>query len=894
MADLNPNDRNAIVIYKRSRSDNVEGNLFGKISSFHISNGDTPTCSKLEVQYKKNVTTLHNVHVGRVFVPKTYDTLRRTCSEPITKNFFIFEDTRVVGQRVFRGNVKQRLDCLHSYDINCVWQESNTYTDRKRQKRVVDNRPAYQIVSVISTTMEKFTIRPLLHQLIDLVFKRRDIVAKITREIIQTTLPPCKSYCIMAVRAFGDREWFRKLESEVSWAFKEWYLDELCPPYERKSLSALSCNTIFTLIRIVVVDPWKLCFSWRTDIPEMTQELTPTMLCGLADRVGISRHQTEIDSLLQVTRNPIFVAMRDAAESYILRNEFELAFPDQEQRNLLVQNDIVRIVSECSEEHVYLTNDYNIELELADAISTIVLPSRVDRAIVLPPEQRKWTDSLKLTDEQQLVVENALNSRFYLVCGKPGSGKTAAVLKAIKGSYANGNCVAAAFTGMASVHLHHKIGLGVTIHSIIDSAFRYQESSSDKPFKYAESSVLLLDEFSQVSAKLLLTLLKRMPWLTRLVFVGDYRQKYPPCGGASVIAALYRRFIGDTKLACDLQFSMRVQEGAGALLRNLDAMCAYNNGKAVSVDQFPKPRLMLEWSSNPLDTAHSFFFVPCKRPDVIVSVIRDALTQCGVQDLDVAESFAIVVHTNNLRQRIAERWFWLNPKFAEMFKGKPYPSQIFCVGEHIMFLQNANKWKHPNGMHSAAVSNGMIGTILDIFDVLDGKTCAGLNNDDDDDEDDVILHPVQHIAKDYKTSVSRTDAPRRSDCSLLKRWIHVKLLDGGIDITVCVDTYGLCNICRVPPATIAKFQGQEVETIVVVLDQQYENFSRRDLYTACSRASKRCIVVVADFVESPSQDVVRVCPSKFFETIVARTPLFAEKTQFHSRFTSKEKELLLL
>lgn len=903
ICDIIPTANNALVVYKRRHSgiaDDVTGNLFGKISSSHLNRNPTMnTISNVEHQYKNNVITLRNVRVRRVFVPKTYDTLCRTCSIPIVNNnFFVFQSIDH-GSRIFRGRFTPLLDCLHSYDIDCIWQEKHQYNDTKKQKLVVDYRSSYQIVSIRPTSkMFKFSLRPILYQMIDIVFKDRNqldeyknIMSVISRWNYQTY--PGKTMCIKVIKAFGNTEWYHTLETHVSWAFKEWYLNELCPPYDRKALCALNCDTIFTLIRIVITDPWKLCFSCRYDIPDTTQDLSPPMLKMLIDNIGISNQQIEVELIFQTEQSPIFKTMHDSSESYILYKDFELAFPQQDQRNLLISKDIIKVVSECSptshniQDHVYLTNDYNIEKELAETISNITSTLRVDRTIVLPLEQRMWVKTLTLNKEQQIAVDNALKSRFYLVCGKPGSGKTSAVLKAIKGSYADGQCIAAAFTGMASVHLKNTIGVGVTIHSIIESAFRYQRSDDNKkPFKYQDASVLILDEFSQVSSKLLLTLLNQLPWITRIVFVGDYRQKYPPGGGASVIAALYRRCIGDIGLACDLQFSVRVQSGASALLHNLDAICAYNDGNHIPIDQFPKPSLMLEWSSNILDVDHSFFFLHCKSSSVtdIVHTITHALTYNGMIGIDTIGTFAIIVHTNNLRKKIEEKWFWMNSKYASLFTGKPYPYQTFCVGERIMFLQNANKWKHENGLYSDDVSNGMIGCIHEIFDILDNDGHLLFDKQLEDDIDDVVYSRNVTIQSTSKTNVQHTNTPKRSNCPLLKRWLSVKL-DTGNMVTICADDYNLSNICRIPPATIAKFQGQEVETIVIVLDQQYNSFSRRDIYTACSRASRRCIIVTTDLIESKSNDIVRECPSQIFKTIVSKTPLFPEKTIFYSRFT---------
>lgn len=140
-----------------------------------------------------------------------------------------------------------------------------------------------------------------------------------------------------------------------------------------------------------------------------------------------------------------------------------------------------------------------------------------------------------LNAEQKKAVEAALQNRFSIITGGPGTGKTftaTAIIEALQLK----TC-ACAPTGKAASHLLGKLSTeatGGTLHSLLGvrSPLDYA-----KPPEEIDAELILVDECSMIDPQLFARLLTAIPQQARLILMGDVNQ-LPAVEGGSVFADL--------------------------------------------------------------------------------------------------------------------------------------------------------------------------------------------------------------------------------------------------------------------------------------------------------------------------------------------------------------------
>jgi hypothetical protein len=289
-----------------------------------------------------------------------------------------------------------------------------------------------------------------------------------------------------------------------------------------------------------------------------------------------------------------------------------------------------------------------------------------------------------------------------------------------------------------------------------------------------------------------------------------------------------------------------VTDATGAFVRDLDRICEHRVD-----DRF-------EWSPDPA-SRHPFVFL--RRGTTAAenaSVIRNALTAAGI-DPDSTRA-QVMVRTNETRVELSRAWYELGP--AGLATGWQYAEHEFAAGGRVMFLRNANREYKPRGgsqFVSSRVMNGTCGTIVDIFD------------DDSERPED----PPVHVA----------DTRVRRALPSFRRWLRVS----PCDLTVLLDDYGKQKIARVPPVTIDKMQGLEVDYSVVLLVKPVRKIGAKGMYSACSRGKLGCFVV-ADF-DGSVDPASGVCPSHDFAATVMASQGVEPKTDFWTRFPEYDDAL---
>ena len=160
----------------------------------------------------------------------------------------------------------------------------------------------------------------------------------------------------------------------------------------------------------------------------------------------------------------------------------------------------------------------------------------IDLEKAIPWVEEKNT--ISLSGSQKTAVEQAVRSKFCVITGGPGVGKTTTVnsiLKIIQAKRARVTLCAP--TGRAAKRLSESTGQeATTIHRLLDfdpSAFDFKRNA-DNPL---ETDLLIVDECSMVDIVLMNQLLRAVPDNSAVLLVGDIDQ-LPSVGPGSVLSDL--------------------------------------------------------------------------------------------------------------------------------------------------------------------------------------------------------------------------------------------------------------------------------------------------------------------------------------------------------------------
>jgi len=188
------------------------------------------------------------------------------------------------------------------------------------------------------------------------------------------------------------------------------------------------------------------------------------------------------------------------------------------------------------EDAVYLLPFYHSEVGIMQRIKAILavdtLYSGKDVAGIIEMIQKQ--SAISYDEVQKDAVKTAADSKFMVLTGGPGTGKTTVTLAIIKVFQLLGaRVLLAAPTGRAAKRMSETTGLEAkTIHRLLEykPAEGYKKNT-DYPL---ECDVLIIDETSMVDTILMYSLLKAVANETVVILVGDVDQ-LPSVGAGNVL-----------------------------------------------------------------------------------------------------------------------------------------------------------------------------------------------------------------------------------------------------------------------------------------------------------------------------------------------------------------------
>ncbi|WP_035237347.1 SF1B family DNA helicase RecD2 [Desulfobacter vibrioformis] len=269
-----------------------------------------------------------------------------------------------------------------------------------------------------------------------------------------------------------------------------------------------------------------------------------------ADKVALSIG-LETDSLPRITAGirHVLSAAREFGHCYLtfpqireqvkdllkldLSQQLETLLADMESQRLLMRRDLAddngQPVACYYARSLYFDEAY-VARRLSDPGPDRTFDqARIDRWVALFCQRCQ----MQLSVEQATAVKGVVQQQFSVLTGGPGCGKTTATRVLVRLLEAMGQKVMlAAPTGRAAQRMSEVIGKPAkTIHRLLGwkaGGFKRNENS---PLK---TDFLVVDECSMLDINLTASLLKAVPRLCQVVFIGDYDQ-LPSVGAGNVL-----------------------------------------------------------------------------------------------------------------------------------------------------------------------------------------------------------------------------------------------------------------------------------------------------------------------------------------------------------------------
>ena len=287
-----------------------------------------------------------------------------------------------------------------------------------------------------------------------------------------------------------------------------------------------------------------------------------------------------------------------------------------------------------------------------------------DRAIAWWQARAGFT----LAATQRTALERSLRSKFSIITGGPGVGKTT-IIRALVEIYGAKRLkvVLAAPTGRAAKRMSESVGAPAqTVHRLLKWNPATNKFTFDAENRL-DGDVFIFDETSMMDVNLASDLLAAIPPSSSVVWVGDTDQ-LPSVGAGSVLGDLIKSgAVPSTRL--DLIFR---QDATGLIVRNAHHV---NAGEPLEIRR---------------GEASDFYFVSCREPEKCLRLVVEFMTEriprkFGMNPLEDVQVLSPMrrnlLGTDNLNVELQKA---LNPRGDALVRG----GTAFRAGDRVMQLRN--------------------------------------------------------------------------------------------------------------------------------------------------------------------------------------------------------------
>lgn len=410
----------------------------------------------------------------------------------------------------------------------------------------------------------------------------------------------------------------------------------------------------------------------------------------------------------------------------------------------LVANKIKEVVHDLTSlghPGIYSTHEmYEGDAYISQSVKRFAIDSSVDKFEInesLIPES--------LNKEQRQGIYNAVNNRFSIITGGPGTGKTT-VLKSVVSQFGEGNAIVlGAPTGKAARRISESTKLNAdTLHSLLGFTpgvgFKYNKRN---PMPY---DLIVIDEFSMVDANMFRNLLDAIKPGARLVMVGD-RDQLPSVDVGNILSDL---------IDADMFAVTKLTEVHRTALNSYITRAAINIRDGI----MPDMRMALSGETD-------FIFIPARDDadirDKTIELMTKTLPEqfnVSMDDIQVlTPQKGTVIGVDSFNEALRE---YVNPESLN----KPFVRSMgteFRVGDKVMQTKN-NK--------TLGINNGDVGFIRGI-NYTPSKT---MNIDFDGKVVDIPFEKLHEIKSALAITVHKSQGSEYTDVIIPMSMTHQSML----------------------------------------------------------------------------------------------------------------------
>ncbi len=237
---------------------------------------------------------------------------------------------------------------------------------------------------------------------------------------------------------------------------------------------------------------------------------------------------------LEVNRDHCYHNFFDIVRKTSKKLDIEEAKIVMSEDNMIYENDIIAENRNQDDMRVYLPSVFYSENDTAELIRTI-MKTKAKKKICY----YDINSGIEYDEIQKHSIKCAVESKFMVLTGGPGTGKTTTIRGIIECFVRNKlKVLLAAPTGRAAKRISETSGLEAkTIHRLLEckSAEGFAKNEDNK----LEGDVIIIDESSMIDIFLMYNLLKAIPPEMKVILAGDANQ-LPSVGPGNVLNDIIR------------------------------------------------------------------------------------------------------------------------------------------------------------------------------------------------------------------------------------------------------------------------------------------------------------------------------------------------------------------